>query len=106
MSTIEEEIAAVKVSAQKKLRRLRERERKEQLALDLRVVELLRKRDPGAYEELRVQARAQIGAQAAVRAERARRAPRSPVVGEPGDSTVYVESFATHSEQGAAGALR
>ncbi|TDW31406.1 hypothetical protein [Cryobacterium psychrophilum] len=78
MSTIEEEIAAVKHAAQKKLSRLRERERKVQLALDLRVVALLREKNPNAYETVRVEARAQLNAEAARRAERARRLPRSP----------------------------
>lgn len=76
MSTIEEEIAAVKDAAQKKLRRLRERERKEQQVLDLRLVALLRERNPSAYEKMRVEARAHLDAEAAIRSERARRVSR------------------------------
>ena len=78
MSTIEEEIAAVKEAAQNRLRRLRERERKQQQALDLRVVVLLREKHPSAYEKLLAEAQAQLEAEAARRADRARRQPRSP----------------------------
>jgi len=75
MNTIENEIAAVKVAAQKKLRRLRERERKDQLALDLRVVSLLKGKSPAAYEAFCIEARAGLQAEAALRSARARRSP-------------------------------
>ena len=79
MSTIEEEIAAVKRATQKKLHRLRERDRKEQQLINLRIITLLRDKNPGAYEALLVEARALRKTEATKRAERARRAPLPPV---------------------------
>ena len=104
MSTIEEEIAAVKEAAQKKLRSLRERERKRQLTLDLRVVALLQVRHLSAYETLRAEARVQLAAESVTRADRARRVPRPPADAQPAGSVSTGDAGARYSEHGVLGA--
>jgi hypothetical protein len=103
VSSIEEEIAAVKEAAQKKLRRLRERERKEQQVLDLRVVALMRERHWSAYEKIRMDAQAQLDAEAVTRAERARRGPRLPADAQRGESISSGDASARLSEHVVAG---
>ncbi|MHA6694620.1 hypothetical protein [Homoserinimonas sp. A520] len=105
MSTIEEEIAAVKEAAQRKLRGLRERERKQQQALDLRVVVLLQEQHPSAYEKLRAEARAQLDAEAVRRADRARRLPRPPADAQRAEMVSSGDADARHSGRGVVGAL-
>lgn len=74
MSTIEEEIAAVQAATRAKLGKLRERERKERRALELRVVALLREHDEDRYEALSMEARAMLEEERAERRSRASRA--------------------------------
>lgn len=75
--SIEDEIAAVKAAAQKKLQRLRERERKEQQVLDQRVIELLRSQHSVLAGQLDAAAREALKTEAAMRSGRAK-AARSP----------------------------
>jgi hypothetical protein len=72
MMAIEDEVAAVKAAAEKKLRLLRERERKQQQAVDTRMLILLRDKHPGPAAQLEVEARAQLAAESAQRSMRAR----------------------------------
>lgn len=75
--SIEDEIAAVKATAQKKLRNLRERERKHQQEIDLRVIALLRSRYTDIARELETEALTQLVVEAAARSARAK-ASRGP----------------------------
>lgn len=76
--SIEDEIAAVKAAAEKKLRHLRERERKQQQAVDLRLLTLLRSEYADLADQLEASARAQLAAETAERSAKAKasRAPR------------------------------
>lgn len=105
MSTIEEEIAAVKAAAQKRLRRLRERERKLQQTIDQHVIMLIREQSPAAYDAFCAQARAQLLADAGRRSERARRSPSTPSEVEAVDSFDDIDGSARFREQGALGGL-
>jgi hypothetical protein len=69
---IEDEVAAVKAAAAKKLRLLRDRERKQQQAVDARMLMLMRDKHPGPAAQLEVEARAQLAAESAQRSSRAR----------------------------------
>jgi hypothetical protein len=69
---IEDEVAAVKAAAAKKLRLLRDRERKQQQAVDTRMLMLMRDEHPGPAAQLEVEARAQLAAESAQRSTRAR----------------------------------
>jgi hypothetical protein len=103
MSSIEEEIAAVKAAAQKRLHRLRERERKEQQAIDQRVIMLIREQNPAAYEAFCAKARAQIQADSSRRSERARRSPSTPSEGprvNSFDGDGVQERFGAHADLG------
>ena len=104
MSTIENEIAAVKLAAQTKLRRLRERERKDQLTLDLRVVSLLKAKSPAAYEAFCVEARAGLQAEIALRSARARRLPLTLAEGLRPDALVERRVDAAASSHSVVGA--
>lgn len=70
--SIEDEIAAVKAAAEKKLRRLRERERKQQQAVDLRILALLRRQHADLADGLEGEARAQLDAETANRSAKAK----------------------------------
>ncbi|MFW0774367.1 hypothetical protein ACLRGI_14480 [Paenarthrobacter nitroguajacolicus] len=87
--SIEDEIAAVKAAAEKKLRRLRDRERKHQQAVNARVLNLLRRQHADLTERLAVEARAQIAAERTLRSMRARSSRPLPLEDQPagGDSS-------------------
>lgn len=104
MSTIEEEIAAVKTAAANKLRRLREREAKGQRAVDLRIVVLLRAKHSGAAAKLEVAARAQLDAEVAERSARARTARAAPAISSAVSRRNSDDAEARHSEHGDGGA--
>lgn len=70
--TIEDEIAAVKAAAERKLRRLRERERKQQQVVDARVLTLLREKHAGLVSQVEAEARRQMQEETAQRSTRAR----------------------------------
>lgn len=79
--SIEDEIAAVKAAAEKKLRLLRERERKQQRAVDARMLSLLRRQHADFAGKLEATAREQLGTETAQRSAiaRASRASRPGV---------------------------
>ncbi|QDW28595.1 hypothetical protein FFF93_001440 [Arthrobacter sp. KBS0702] len=81
MMTIEDEIAAVKAAAEKKLRRLRDRERKQQQVVDARVLTLLRQKHAGLAAQLEAEARAQTAAESAQRSTRAKTSRAVPPAG-------------------------
>lgn len=93
--TIEDEIAAVKAAAEKKLRRLRERERKHQQAIDARLLALLRSHHVDVAAQLEAEAREQLAAETAHRSANAK-ASRQPRSSEP--STV-VNTHNSHDGQ-------
>ena len=70
--SIEDEIAAVKAAAEKKLRLLRERERKQQRAVDARMLSLLRRQHADFAGKLEATAREQLGTETAQRSAIAR----------------------------------
>jgi len=70
--SIEDEVAAVKLAAAKKLRLLRDRERKQQQAVDTRMLMLMRDKHPGPAAQLEGEARAQLAAESAQRSTRAK----------------------------------
>lgn len=83
MTTIEDEIAAVKAAAEKKLRRLRDRERKQQLVVDAKLLMLLRQKHAGLAAQLEAEARAQAAEESAQRSTRARTSRAvPPLVGQ------------------------
>lgn len=74
--TIEDEIAAVKTAAEKKLRTLRERERRQQQAVDQRLIMLLRDEHAKLADQLEAMAREQLAAETASRSAKAKAAKR------------------------------
>ena len=70
--TIEDEIAAVRAAAEKKLRNLRERERKHQQAVDTRLLALLRNQYGDLADRLEATARLQLSDETAQRSAKAR----------------------------------
>jgi hypothetical protein len=80
--SIEDEVAAVKAAAAKKLRLLRDRERKQQQAVDARMLMLMRGKHPGPAAQLEVEARAQLAAESAQRSTRARTSRAVPPPGQ------------------------
>jgi hypothetical protein len=70
--TIEDEVAAVKAAAAKKLRLLRDRERKQQQVVDARMLTLLRQKHSGLAVQLEAEAREQVRVETAQRSTRAR----------------------------------
>lgn len=70
--SLEDEIAAVKAAADKKLRSLRERERKHQQAVDARLLALLRTDYGDLAESLEATARSQLSRETAQRSAKAR----------------------------------
>lgn len=79
---IEDEVAAVKAAAAKKLRLLRDRERKQQQAVDARMLMLMRDKYPGPAAQLEVEARAQLAAESAQRSTRAKTSRAVPPAGQ------------------------
>lgn len=80
--SIEDEVAAVKAAAAKKLRLLRDRERKQQQVVDTRMLMLMRDKHPGPAAQLEVEARAQLAAESAQRSTRARTSRAVPPSGD------------------------
>lgn len=76
--TIEDEVAAVKAAAAKKLRLLRDRERKQQQIVDARMLTLLRQKHSGLAVQLEAEAREQVRVETAQRSTRARTARAVP----------------------------
>lgn len=72
--SIEEEIAAVKAAAEKKLRTLRERDRRQQQAVDQRLITLLRSEHAALADQLEVVARTQLAEETARRSAKAKAA--------------------------------
>lgn len=70
--SIEDEISAIKAAAEKKLRRLRERERKNQQAVDTRILTLLRTQHTDLADQFEVEARTQLDAETAQRSAKAK----------------------------------
>jgi hypothetical protein len=82
--TIEDEVAAVKAAAAKKLRLLRDRERKQQQVVDARMLTLLRQKHFGLAVQLEAEAREQVRVETA---QRSTRAKTSRAVPPPADQT-------------------
>lgn len=81
--SIEDEIAAVKAAAAKKLHRLRDQERKQQQALDQRVIVLLREQHPEVSGQLDATAREQLAIEKIGRSRRAQKMVLPQSVGAP-----------------------
>lgn len=81
--SIEDEIAAVRAAADKKLRSLRERERKQQQAVDARLLALLRSQYGDLAHSLEATARSQLSDETAQRSAKAKasrsRSPEAPL---------------------------
>lgn len=89
--SIEDEMAAVKAATEKKLRSLRERERRRQQAVDLRLLILLRSEHSGLANELEATARAQLAAETAERSAKAK-ASKSPRLAEASGGDAHAPS--------------
>lgn len=94
--SIEDEVAAVKAAAAKKLRLLRDRERKRQQAVDTRMLMLMRDKHPGPAAQLEGEARAQLAAESAQRSTRAR---TSRAVPPPSDHSGDEHAIAPHVQR-------
>ncbi|CCM62039.1 hypothetical protein [Candidatus Microthrix parvicella] len=74
--SIQDEIATAKATAARRLRRLNEQARREQQAIDARVLVLLHERHPNAADKLEAEARDLLAAETAQRSVRAKAAHR------------------------------